>query len=170
MEWLDILQRIEAGEEQNTEFKRGVGDLSAMGKAMCAFAIGDGGLIVLGVNDSGTIAGVNEDPDALQERLTNFLHTGCSKPVTGVCGFQTTPSGCVHWVHVHRQQRGYDPFSYNGRFWIRRGRASVASTPSELQELLNTFGLVFTEKQVVPPATVQDLDLDAFYIVHARAS
>ena len=124
MEWLDILQRIEAGEEQNTEFKRGVGDLSAIGKAMCAFANGDGGLIVLGVNDSGTIAGVNEDPDAFQEQLTNFLHTGCSKPVTGVCGFQTTPSGCVHWVHVHRQQRGYDPFSHNGRFWIRRGRAS----------------------------------------------
>ena len=28
---------------------------------------------------------------------------------------------------------------------------------------MNTFGLVFTEKQVVPTATVQDLDLDAFH-------
>ncbi|MCY3774345.1 MAG: putative DNA binding domain-containing protein, partial [Candidatus Aminicenantes bacterium] len=163
MKWLDILQRIETGEDPNTEFKRGVGDLSAIGKAICAFANGDGGLIVLGVDDSGTIVGVNEDPDALQERLTSFLHTGCSKPVTGVCGFQATASGRVHWVHVRRHQRGYDPFSYSGRFWIRRGRASVAPSPSELQELLNTFGLVFTENQVVPTATVQDLDLDAFH-------
>ena len=163
MEWLDILQRIGAGDDQHTEFKRGVGDLSAIGKALCAFANGDGGLIVVGIDDSGRIVGVNEDSDVLQERLTNFLHTGCSKPVTGMCGFQATPSGCVHWIHVRRHQRGYDPFSYKGRFWIRRGRASVAPSPSELQELLNTFGLVFTEKQVVPTATVQGLDLDAFY-------
>ena len=163
MEWLDILQRIGAGEDQNTEFKRGVGDLSAIGKTMCAFANGEGGIIVLGVDDSGTIVGVNEDPDTLQERLTSFLHTGCSKPVTSVCGFRATASGCVHWIDVRRHQCGYDPFSYNGRFWIRRGRASVAPSPSELQDLLNTFGLVFTEKQVVPTATVQDLDLDEFY-------
>ena len=60
MKWLDILQRIETGEDPNTEFKRGVGDLSAIGKAMCAFANGDGGLIVLGVDDSGSIVGVND--------------------------------------------------------------------------------------------------------------
>ncbi len=28
----------------------------------------------------------------------------------------------MHWVAVHRHQRGYEPFSYDGRFWIRRGR------------------------------------------------
>ena len=85
MEWLDILQRIGAGDDQHTEFKRGVGDLSAIGKALCAFANGDGGLIVVGIDDSGRIVGVNEDSDILQERLTNFLHTDCSKPVTSEC-------------------------------------------------------------------------------------
>ena len=43
MKWLEILERIETGEDPSTEFKRGVGDLSAIGKAMCAFANGDGG-------------------------------------------------------------------------------------------------------------------------------
>ena len=31
MEWLDILERVELGEGRYTEFKRGLGDLSAIG-------------------------------------------------------------------------------------------------------------------------------------------
>ena len=34
-------------------------------------------------------------------------------------------------------------------------------SPSELQELLNTFGLALTEKQIIPPATVDDIDFGA---------
>ncbi len=38
MNWSKILKRIETGETRQTEFKRGLGDLSAVGKAICAFA------------------------------------------------------------------------------------------------------------------------------------
>ena len=57
MEWLDILQRIESGEDARTEFKRGLGDLTAIGKTLCAFANGDGGLLVLGVDDAAASLG-----------------------------------------------------------------------------------------------------------------
>ena len=60
MEWLEILGRIEAGESGRTEFKRGLGDLSAVGRVMCAFANAEGGVIVLGVADPGEIVGVTE--------------------------------------------------------------------------------------------------------------
>lgn len=43
MDWLDILQRIESGESDQTEFKSGL-DLSAIGPAVCAFANTEGGL------------------------------------------------------------------------------------------------------------------------------
>ncbi len=162
MEWLDVERRIRKGEDQQTEFKRGLGDLAAIGKAMCAFANAAGGLIVLGVDDAGTIVGVKENPDRAQERLTSFLHTGCNKPITGQCDCHQTPNGWVHWIEVRPHRRGYDPFSYDGRFWIRRGRSSVVPSPSELQELMNAFGLVLTEEQVIPAATVDDIDLKEF--------
>ncbi len=44
----------------------------------------------------------------------------------------------------------------------RRGRSSVAPSPSELQELLNPFGIVLTEQQVILSATTSDIDLAAF--------
>ncbi len=68
----------------------------------------------------------------------------------------------MHWIEVQRHQRGYEPFNTDGRFWIRRGRSTVAPSPSELQELFNVFGLVLTEQQTIPTATSDDIDLNAF--------
>ena len=81
--------------------------------------------------------------------------------MTAECGRHESEGGWVHWIDVHRHQRGYEPFSCDGRFWIRRGRSTGAPSPSELQELLNAFGLVLTEKQIIPSATVDDIDFGA---------
>ena len=162
MEWLDVLRRIEAGEDARTEFKRGLGDLSDIGKAICAFGNGTGGLLVLGVDDSATIVGVREDVERVQERLTGFLQSGCSVPVSARCDRYEDPNGWVHWIDVPRQARGFEPLHYDGRFWIRRGRASVPPSPSERQELFNDFGFVLTEEQVIRAATIDDIDHHAF--------
>ncbi len=161
MEWPDVLHRIETGEGDHTEFKRGF-DLNDAGKTICAYANGDGGLLVMGVTDEGFIVGVGQNPETVQERLTSFLQSGCGRPVTAECGRHRTDDGWVHWVDVRRHQRGYEPFNVGGRFWVRRGRSSVAPSPSELQELFNAFGLVLTEQQTMPSATAQDIDFDAF--------
>ena len=162
MEWLDVLQRIEAGEDVKTEFKRGLGDLTDIGRAICAFGNGYGGLLILGVDDSGTIVGVRERAERVQERLTSFLQSGCSVPVSARCGRHEDPSGWVHWIDVPRQARGFEPLHYDGRFWIRRGRASVPPSPTERQELFNDFGFVLTEEQVIRAATIDDIDHHAF--------
>ena len=161
MEWLDVLLRIEAGESRTTEFKRGLGDLSALGKAMCAFANTEGGVIVLGVADSREITGVKEDPERVQERLTSFLQTGCSAPMSARMGRHEGPRGWVHWVLVPRQ-RGFEPMRYDGRVWIRRERSSVEPSATELQELYNTFGYVLTEERAIQDATAAHIDLGAF--------
>ena len=160
MNWTDVLSRIEAGEGARTEFKRGLGNFRAIARTLCAFANGNGGLLAIGVDDSGAISGVDEDPESVQERITSFLHSGCGRPLTAECDRHSTGNGWVHWVHVSRHHRGYEPFSYDGRFWVRRGRATVAPSPSELQELFNSFGLVFTERQIVSSATASEIDME----------
>ena len=161
IEWPEVERRIAAGEDDRTEFKRGIGDVRAVARTVCAFANGTGGLLVIGVDDRGAVAGVPADAEGVQERLTGLLHTACGKPVTARCGRHETGAGWVHWIAVHRHQRGYEPFSYDGRFWIRRGRATVAPSPSELQELFNAFGFVLTERQIIPSATVEEIDFGA---------
>ena len=161
MEWLDILVYLEAGEGQGTEFKRGLGDLSAVGKAICAFANTRGGVIILGVEDSKGIVGVREDAESVQERLTAFLQTGCSSPVSARVERHEDPNGWVHWIEVPRQ-RGFEPLRYDGRVWVRRGRSSVEPSPTELQELYNAFGYILTEERSIEAATPEQIDLQGF--------
>ena len=158
---------IRGGESERLELKREVPDLRAVGRAVCTFANSSGGMVVIGVDDCGGIVGVDEDPDRLQERLTGFLHTGLSTPVSARCGCLETPAGWVHWIRVPRQ-RGIEPMRHRGRYWVRRGRSSVEPSPSELQELFNVFGFVMTEDQVIPSAEEHHIDL-AVFTAHLRA-
>ena len=161
MEWLAVLQRIERGEDQTTEFKSGL-DFSAIGRAVCAFANGEGGLLVLGVDDSGVIVGVKEDAQLVRERLTGFLQSGCSVPISARCGSHQDPGGWVHWIEIPRQPRHFEPVNIRGRYWIRRERSSVQPSPSEMQTLFNDFGFVLTEEQVIRSASASDIDQGAF--------
>ena len=161
MEWLGVLKCIEAGEGRSTDFKRGLGDMSTIGKAMCAFANTEGGVIILGVDDAQAIVGVREDAERVQERLTSFLQSGCSAPVSALCGRHHDPSGWVHWIEVPRQ-RGLEPLRYDGRVWVRRARSSVEPSPSELQDLYNDFGYILTEERSIQAATSSHIDLARF--------
>ena len=164
MEWTNILQRIDAGENRTTEFKREFGNnrpAPVIGRAICAFANCEGGLIVLGIDDAGRIVGLNEDPHEVHERLTSFLQTGCSAPVGARYGRHETENGWIHWIEVPRI-RGPEPLSYRGRFYIRRERSSVEPSPAELQELFNAFGFAFTEEQTVNWTNASDIDVNAF--------
>ena len=161
MDWLNILERVELGENRHTDFKRGLGDLSKIGKAICAFANTDGGIIILGVDDFQEIVGVREDAERVQERLTAFLQSGCSTPVSARGGRHEDPNGWVHWIEVPRQ-RGFEPMRFDGRVWVRRERSTVEPSPSELQELYNAFGYIMTEERPIQAATPDDIDYQSF--------
>ena len=102
MDWLDVLKCIEAGESRTVEFKAGF-DTSKIGPAACAFANTDGGVVILGVNDSGEIVGIPKDPEWIRERLTQFLGSGFNYPMTAFYGRHEDPQGWVHWIQVPRK-------------------------------------------------------------------
>ena len=154
MQWVEVLNRIVSGEDEHTELKRGLGDLSAVGKAICAFANSDGGLLILGVDDARSIVGVREASERAQERLTGFLQSGLSSPVSARLGRQQDTAGWVHWLEVP-MQRGLEPLRYDGRVWVRRGRSSVEPSPAELQDLYNAFGYILTEERYVESAELR---------------
>ena len=161
MEWTDVLKRIAEGESGRPEFKSELGNLRAIGIAICAFANTEGGVIIVGVDDSREIVGVEEDTERVQDRLTSFLQTGCSSPVNASVGSHEDPKGRIHWIEVPRQ-RGFEPLQYGGRVWVRRQRSSVEPSPTELQELYNAFGYILTEERPIQAATTTHVDLEAF--------
>lgn len=161
MEWLEILDRIRNGEDAHTEFKQGLGNGRAVRRALGAFANTDGGLLILGVDDAGTIVGVRENPESVSERLTDYLQTGLNTPVQGRLDRFEDPLGWVHWIEVPRQ-RGFEPLRADGRVWVRRGRSTVEPSASELQDLYNLFGYILTETRAIEAAGETDIDIETF--------
>ena len=161
MEWLDVLRRIEAGEDDMTEFKRGSVTVRKC-VSLCLRKRRRWADRPRRRWTPGAIVGVKENAESVQERLTAFLQTGCSVPISARSGRHEDPNGWVHWIEVPRQPRGFEPLHCDGRFWIRRQRSSVEPSPSERQELFNNFGFVLTEEQVIRAAGVDDIDVGAF--------
>jgi ATP-dependent DNA helicase RecG len=161
MEWTDVQDRIEQGESDQTEMKQAARDTSKLGPAICAFANTTGGLLILGVADDGRVLGVAEDPDKVQERLTNLLQNGCSAPVSARLGRHADGQRWVHWIEVPRQ-RGLEPLRYDQRVYVRRSRSSVQPSAMELQELYNAFGYVLTEERTIAGTSSADIDDRAF--------
>jgi len=160
MEWAEVQQYIRAGEGDRVEFKS-TAATEGLDRAVAALSNCEGGLVVLGVDDAGAVVGLPDDPEALQESLTSRLRGSFLPPVSARLGRQQVGGLWVHWVEI-RRNRGPVPTTVRGRVFIRRGRASVEPSPSELQELFNRFGFVLTEEQVVPGTGEGDLDATVF--------
>lgn len=162
MTWLEILERIESGEGDQVEFKRGVGDGKKICETMCAFANSEGGVVILGVEDkTREIVGVKENAENVQRDLTNFLQTGCSAPVSARLGCHESSNGWVHWIDVS-PQRGFEPMRTGGKVFVRRGRSNVEPSASERQELNSAFGFIRTEDQVIQASAPESIDMDSF--------
>ncbi|WP_295414043.1 ATP-binding protein [uncultured Thiodictyon sp.] len=157
-----MLQRIQAGEDAQTELGRlrSFGDKDWQ-EAVCAFANTQGGLVILGVTDDRAIDGVPMDPKEVQERLSNVLHNTFNAPLQARLGYHQDPNGWVHWIEV-AGVRGPEPLRHKGRVLVRGNRGNREPSASELQELYNTFGLVFTEERVVPGTGADDIDAGSF--------
>lgn len=68
-----ILQLIAKGESDTLDFKKTISSASKIAKTLCAFANHKGGRLLVGVNDSGTLAGVkSEDEKYMLDMAASF--------------------------------------------------------------------------------------------------
>ena len=57
----ELLETLHNGESSGIEFKRDTVDSRALAKELVAFANFDGGRVLLGIDDDGTVAGISRD-------------------------------------------------------------------------------------------------------------
>ena len=155
----ELLEIVANGESSGVEFKRDVLQNHEFAKELVAFSNLEGGMVVLGVDDDGRIAGLTRD------RLEEWVMTACRDKIRpGIIPFFETVRDMQPGVDVAivRVPRGFNVHSrwHNNRhtYYIRVGTQSREPTPEELSRLFQQRGAFRAELRPVSGSTIDDLD------------
>jgi len=151
---------IRSGENSGIEFNRDTIDKSALAKKIVAFANLQGGCILLGVDDDGSIAGITR-PD-----LEEWVMTACRDKIRPeIIPYyeeihDAEPGKHVAIVRVDRGWTVHHVWHANHRtYYIRVGSQSREASFEELERLVQQRGAFRLETRPVSGARIQDLDL-----------
>jgi len=135
-----LLERIAAGENEWTEFKRDFASVSAVLPSVVAFANGAfEGWIIFGVTDDAKIVGVSNS-ERLQQQLQQVCQQQCDPPLDARIETVKTDSGEVIVLRIQGDEAA-KPYRQKERevYWIRRGERNELVTTDE--------ALAFVEQQ-----------------------
>lgn len=169
---LDEIQRqLAAGEDARAEFKELVlgahgvrsPNTEDMAGEMVAFANAEGGVIFLGVEDSGIVRGLPEDRVADVERwVVNVATNNCDPPIRPILRKERLPQpdGSEAIVMLVEVRRGlYVHGTSGGRHYVRVGSSKGILTGTPLARLFQERGRAFVfDEQPVHTAMEEDLD------------
>jgi ATP-dependent DNA helicase RecG len=156
-ELLDVLRN---GENSAVEFKRDDITVEQLAKELVAFSNFDGGMVLLGVEDDGSVSGIT------RPKLEEWVMTTCRDKVRpAIIPFYEVLRDVEPGkdVAVVRVPTGFNVQSrwHNNRniYYIRVGTQSREPTTDELSRLFQQRGTFRAELRPVSGATFDDLDL-----------
>ena len=159
-ELIDIIRR---GEDSKHQFKRIFTNIDAIAAEMVAFSNTSGGLIIIGINDNGTLEGLSADDI---QKLNNLISNAASQNVIPAINPLTqNVSVDDKLVMVVEIPNGINkPYQdKNGVFWVKSGADKRKATSiEEIQRLFQKSGLIHADEMTVSGLTGADLDFDYF--------
>ncbi len=169
----ELLALIAQDEGQHIEFKQENEKPSELAEVLQGFAHAEGGHLLVGVTDDGTIVGVNR-PKIIVDRirqaaamLTPSLTSQVSLQVVPVSNSASADNSNQNHnlsvVVAYVPQVPDQLFMLAGGYHIRDGSRTVDMTPEELKRRMARSGQIMFENSTLPTATINDIDSVRFY-------
>lgn len=167
----ELLETIHNGENSGVEFKRDVVQNHDLARELVAFSNFQGGRVLLGVEDDGSVSGITRD------NLEEWVMTACRDKVRpGLIPFYEVVKDVEPGkdVAVVRVSRGFDVqtlwHNTKNAYYIRVGTQSREPSPEELSRLFQQRGTFRAELRPVSGAVFADLDIRRLknYFVRVR--
>lgn len=159
----ELLEVVRNGESSGVEFKRDDIGSEALAKEVCALANLEGGHVLLGIEDDGTITGLGRAEKEAEEWVMNICRGDHLQPPLipywetiavedQVVGVVSLPADLPDKPYKAKRGRGWQVF-------IRRGTVSVAASREEEARLYQASGLLRYDIRPVAGSSLDDLDL-----------
>jgi ATP-dependent DNA helicase RecG len=118
----DVKHQVSIGEDSTREFKTDVRNVDSLAAEMAAFANGEGGVILIGVADDGSIPGLKqEDVRRINQLVSNAASQHVRSPLT--VHTENIPIGDDRIAIALTISKGFDKpyFDRNGVIWLKSG-------------------------------------------------
>jgi ATP-dependent DNA helicase RecG len=161
-----LLQRIQAGEDSFTQFKREVKHAVSLAEEMVAFANTAGGFLIIGVAESkagaGEVIGVNNTKD-LNNLISNAATELCVPPIYPQVQSIIIDEKVVMAIYIAEGlQKPYR--TKPGSYLMRAGADKRAVSQEELSRMLQKSGSFHIEELPVRDAAIDaSLERSSFY-------
>jgi len=156
----ELLEILRNGENSGVDFKRDAVENHKLAKDLVAFANLSGGMVLLGVDDDGSVSGITRDKleewvmtasrDKIRPELIPYLQI-----------IREAARGKD--VAVVRVERGYTVHhlwhNHHRTYYIRVGSESREASPEELARLFQQRGALRMEVSPLSGSSISDLDL-----------
>ncbi|MEA1986923.1 MAG: putative DNA binding domain-containing protein, partial [Candidatus Marinimicrobia bacterium] len=137
MKYKDLLDLVKTREGYTIEFKESIS--SSLGKEICAFANGQGGKIILGVKDDGSIKGINLTNKNIS-RVQNIARN--IDPSFEVVIEQIENLGIIY-VPEGKEK----PYTVSGHFYLRQGANSQQLDRDEIKTFFQKENQISFERK-----------------------
>ena len=162
----DIVAAFARGEGQQQEFKRQIDNLESVAGEIVAFANSDGGVLYIGVDDDGGVAGLTDANKDFQT-LTHLCRDRCIPPVSPIIEQLTVGGRTILALTVKPALNRLKPYrTAGGRFFVRVGKDKQDATGRELMRIAQAAGELHYDESPVPGAGLTALSLPAFTAYH----
>lgn len=167
---LKIIQAlITKGESETLEFKKSTGQLSPAGQTLCAFLNADGGTVLIGVSDDGTIVGQHVTDKTRIDIAVMLDKFEPPAPLT-VEHVEVSGGGQSLIALEARPQDATRPFTFDGRPYRRLQTTTSVMPQSVYEAMLLERAHARRRWENQPAVDVRLEDLDHEEILQTRAT
>ena len=155
----EVLNRLAAGEDERTEFKLLLDNKEKIATEIVAFANAQGGWMLFGVDDSGSVQGAT-DPAALERDLTNLCRQNCIPALRPTIEIMEVAGKPVVLMQIVGPDKPYK--NNRGVYYLRVGTTRREASQAELACIFQLRGKVHYDEIPVVSTTLDDLNLVVF--------
>ena len=157
----DLMERIRNGEDSTLEFKRADVRNDEVARELVAFLNLEGGIVLLGVDDDGTVSGTTRSD--LEEWISDLCRVKIEPPVIPVLSWTKDAEPGRHVLAVRVSLGPNKPYArvHNNRktYYIRVGKTTREASREELERMFQASGQLRYGLKPVPGADFGALDL-----------
>ena len=154
---------ISLGETSTVQFKRSIENNDKLAAEICAFANSSGGMILFGVEDDGTVSGLDAaEVRSLNSRIANVSSNNVREPVFPTAEVVKIDERTVLVVSISESQ-SKPHFDQSGAIWVKNmGDKRRVTSREELRRIFQDTHVFYADEQPISRASSADLDRDAF--------